>query len=127
MKAKLDHPIIAADERADVVDFAQKNAKAAGVGNLINFQVSDVRKWQPTMESGTLICNPPYGERIGEESELVPLYGALGELFSTRAAGWDCWVFTGNERLANEIGLEPKESLPFYNGKIPCRLLKFKS
>ncbi|MFL5327993.1 MAG: class I SAM-dependent RNA methyltransferase [Gemmataceae bacterium] len=125
VKKQLEHPVIAADERGDVVDFAQKNARTAGVRNVITFDVADIRQWKPPTETGTLIVNPPYGERIGEEDELVPVYQALGELFSKRATGWSCWVFTGNPRLAEAIGLEPKESVPFFNGKIPCRFLKY--
>ena len=71
------------------------------------------------------MCNPPYGERIGEERQLRFLYRALGELFRQRLAGWSCFVFTGNPRLAQEIGLDPASETPLYNGKIPCRLLRF--
>ena len=72
-----------------------------------------------------LVCNPPYGERIGEERELVGLYRLLGDVFAQRCAGWTCFVFTGNPRLADAIGLRPAEQIPLYNGKIPCRLLRF--
>ena len=51
----------------------------------------------------------------------------MGTVFRERCAGWDIWVFTGNENLAEEIGIEPTESLPFFNGKIPCRLLRLKA
>jgi putative N6-adenine-specific DNA methylase len=49
----------------------------------------------------------------------------LGEVFRERAAGWTAYVFTGNARLARQIGLQPAEQVPLFNGKIPCRLLKF--
>ena len=70
------------------------------------------------------MCNPPYGERIGEGKELRGLYGLLGEVFA-RCRGWTAYVFTGNPRLAAAIGLTPAGEVPLYNGKIPCRLLKF--
>ncbi len=73
-----------------------------------------------------IICNPPYGERIGEEKDLLPLYRNLGGLLRARAAGWTAAVFTGNPRLADAIGLTPAESIPLYNGKIPCRLSIYK-
>ena len=71
------------------------------------------------------MCNPPYGERIGEEQELRGFYRQMGEVFRERGHGWDVWVFTGNEKLASEIGSEPTESVPFYNGKIPCQFLHY--
>jgi putative N6-adenine-specific DNA methylase len=121
----LPAPVWGADERSDVVSMATDNARAAGIGNLVKFIKRDVRQWTPEGPPGVIVCNPPYGERIGEEKELVGLYRELGELCRTRAAGWTMWVFTGNPRLAGEIGLPPVEEVPLYNGKIDCRLLRF--
>jgi putative N6-adenine-specific DNA methylase len=88
--------------------------------------VQDVRDFRPPEgPPGTLICNPPYGERIGEEKELRGVYRTLGEVFRQRCAGWRLWVFTGNARLARCIGIDPVEEVPLFNGKIPCRLLRF--
>jgi putative N6-adenine-specific DNA methylase len=89
------------------------------------FERRDVRDLQlPEGPPGVIVCNPPYGERLGEERELVGLYRLLGEVFR-RSAGWTAWVFTGNARLAREVGLAPAEEVPLFNGKIPCRLLKY--
>ncbi|MFM7151482.1 MAG: RNA methyltransferase, partial [Gemmataceae bacterium] len=98
----------------------------AGIGNPLRFHRKNLRDLQlPEGPPGVLICNPPYGERIGEEKDLIPLYRMLGEVFRERAAGWKLWVFTGNARLAREIGMQPAVEVPLYNGKIPCRLLGF--
>ena len=78
----------------------------------------------PPGPPGVLICNPPYGERIGEEKELKGLYRALGEVFRERCLGWTLWVFTGNAFLARQIG-EPAQVIDLFNGKIPCRLLRY--
>ncbi|HYT89703.1 MAG TPA: RNA methyltransferase, partial [Gemmataceae bacterium] len=79
----------------------------------------------PNGPPGVVICNPPYGERIGEEKELRGLYQTLGEVLRERCGGWRAFVFTGNPTLAAELGMEPLEQVPLYNGKIPCRLLSF--
>ena len=101
-------------------------ARAAGVGHLVRFEKKQLREARPPSdEPGTLVCNPPYGERIGEEKELRGLYRTLGEIFRQHCAGWTAYVFTGNTRLAGEIGLPPAEQVPLFNGKIPCRLLRF--
>lgn len=118
--------VTGSDVRGDAVSFAIDNARAAGIGHLLRFTKANVRDLTPPEgEPGVILCNPPYGERIGEEKDLFPLYRLLGEVFRTRCVGWQAWVFTGNARLADAIGLEPAESVPLFNGKIPCRLLRF--
>jgi putative N6-adenine-specific DNA methylase len=125
---RLAAPIAGSDARADAIMFSHQNARAAGIGHLITFTVCDIAAWHPpASEPGTILCNPPYGERIGEEKDLVPLYRNLGALFRTRAVGWTAAVFTGNPQLADAIGLTPAECIPLYNGKIPCRLNIYKS
>ncbi len=122
----LPAPILASDVRGDAVSFAISNARAAGIGHLLRVEKRDVRDFRPpTGPPGVLLCNPPYGERIGEEKDLFGLYRLLGEVFAQRCPGGACHVFTGNPRLAAAIGLTPGAEVPLYNGKIPCRLLKF--
>jgi putative N6-adenine-specific DNA methylase len=118
-------PITGSDVRGDAVAFSINNAKAAGIGHLLRFTKKDVREFRPPDGPGVIVCNPPYGERIGEERDLMGLYRLLGEVFSERCAGWTMWIFTGNPRLAQAIGLTPAEEIPLFNGKIPCRLLRF--
>jgi putative N6-adenine-specific DNA methylase len=124
---RLGSAIGGSDARRDAIDFARTNARAAGVGHLLNLDVRDVRDFlMPVGPPGTLVCNPPYGERIGEENELRGLYQTLGELFR-RCPGWGVWVFTGNQRLADEIGLPRAEEVPLFNGRIPCKLIRFEN
>jgi 23S rRNA G2445 N2-methylase RlmL len=70
------------------------------------------------------LCNPPYGERIGDERELRSLYRTMGQVFG-RSAGWRVFVFTGNAELAKRIELPVLERIPFWNGRIACQLLQF--
>ncbi|MDB5312747.1 MAG: rlmL [Gemmataceae bacterium] len=126
VRKELPATIRGSDVRRDAVEFARTNARTAGVGHLIEFDRLDVTDARPpTGPAGTLICNPPYGERIGDEKDLVGLYRTLGKAFGTYWAGWRVLVFTGNDWLARQIGLPVKTSLPFFNGKIPCRLWEF--
>jgi putative N6-adenine-specific DNA methylase len=122
----LPAPILASDVRGDAVSFAINNARAAGIGHLLRFDKRGVRDFQPPAgPPGIILCNPPYGERIGEEKELFGLYRLLGEVFAQRCGGWTAYVFAGNSRLADAIGLKLAAEVPLFNGKIPCRLLKF--
>jgi putative N6-adenine-specific DNA methylase len=127
VKKQLKAPIVGFDIRTDAVEFGRTNARAAGIGHLLQFGRQDVKTFHPPDGSpGTILCNPPYGERIGDEKDLRPLYRALGDAFALRCKGWQCWVFTGNADLAKEIDLPIAESVELWNGKIPCRLLHFK-
>jgi putative N6-adenine-specific DNA methylase len=121
----LPAPILGSDVRGDAVAFSIDNARAAGIGHLLRFEKANVRDFRPYGPPGILLCNPPYGERIGEEKDLFGLYHILGEVFAERCRGWTAFVFTGNPRLARAIGLKPVEEVPLFNGKIPCRLLRF--
>src|SRR5262249_52476434 len=126
VKKKLDLPILGSDARRDAVEFARTNARAAGIGNLLRFELKDVADFRPPDgPPGVILCNPPYGERIGEENALQSLYRTLGEVFRTACADWTAFVFTGNARLARQIGIRPSEQVPLFNGRIPCRLLRF--
>jgi putative N6-adenine-specific DNA methylase len=123
---RLPAPILGSDIRKDAIAFSRGNARAAGIGNLIHFEVRDVAEFRtPPGPPGTIVCNPPYGERIGEEKELRTLYRTLGEVLRERCAGWSAFVFTGNASLARSIGMPPAAQIPLFNGKIPCRLLRF--
>jgi putative N6-adenine-specific DNA methylase len=123
---QLPAPILGSDIRRDAVAHSEGNARAAGIGHLVRFEVRDIRDFQPpTGPPGVILCNPPYGERIGEEKELRALYRTLGQVYRERGAGWTLFVFSGNPDLARCIDLPPAEQVPLYNGKIPCRFLKF--
>jgi putative N6-adenine-specific DNA methylase len=126
VRKQLPAPILGNDVRGDAVAFSIKNARAAGVGHLLHFDRKDVRDFRPPPgPPGSLVCNPPYGERIGEEKELRALYETLGKVFREHCQGWTLCVFTGNAALAKHLGMAPLDQVPLFNGKIPCRLLKF--
>jgi putative N6-adenine-specific DNA methylase len=119
-------PIVGSDERGDAIAFARDNARAAGVGHLVHFEKKQLREARPPGDTpGTLVCNPPYGERIGEEKELRGLYQLLGEVLQAYWRGWSAFVFTGNQRLTRCVGMKATAEWPLFNGKIPCRLLRF--
>jgi putative N6-adenine-specific DNA methylase len=123
---QLPAPILGSDVRRDAVSFSIQNARTAGVGHVLHFEQRDVRELRPPDgQPGIIVCNPPYGERIGQERELETLYSTVGEVFRERCYGWTMWVFSGNANLARHIGLPAAEEVPLFNGKIPCRLLKF--
>lgn len=126
MLKRLPAPILGSDLRRDAVAFADRNARAAGVGHLLRFEKHDVHDFRPPPgPPGTILCNPPYGERIGEEKELVPLYRTLGAFLGHHCQNWKAFVFSGNQALDQSIDLPVIRRIPLFNGRIPCQLLEF--
>ncbi|MBP7088609.1 MAG: class I SAM-dependent RNA methyltransferase [Candidatus Omnitrophica bacterium] len=117
--------IIATDHNPEAIKAAQNNAKAAGVDHLITFKVCDFRDTPIPDEPGTIILNPEYGLRMGEEKSLETVYASIGDFFKTKCSGYTGHIFTGNHKLAKKIGLRPKNKIPFFNGDIECRLLSY--
>jgi putative N6-adenine-specific DNA methylase len=114
------------DVRSDAVEFARGNARAAGVGHLLKFERLELKQARPPAgPPGLLICNPPYGERLGEEEELEPLYRSLGKATAEHWPGWRLAVFTSNDKLARKVKRPVRRSTPFFNGSLSCKLWEF--
>jgi len=128
-KQKLSSPpgeIFAADCDAQAVEAARENARRAGIDKFIRFEVGRFEDLPPpTREPGYLVTNPPYGARLGEESELAPLYESIGKILTERYAGWQAFVLAGNLSLARRITLPATQKIRLNNGPLECRLLQF--
>ncbi|HKL26732.1 MAG TPA: THUMP domain-containing protein [Desulfuromonadales bacterium] len=120
-----DCTILGADRNPRALDQARKNASRAGIDNPITWRQSAFAALTPPDQPGTLLVNPPYGERLGEVEALENLYRAIGDILKQRWTGWTAWVFTGNLELAKKIGLKASRRLVLFNGPIECRLLKY--
>jgi 23S rRNA G2445 N2-methylase RlmL len=77
--------------------------------------------------AGLLICNPPYGKRLGESTALERLYLQLGEVLKQRFGGWTACVLSGGPRLSAAIGLKATHKLDVKNGPLDCRALVYPS
>ncbi|HOW70780.1 MAG TPA: class I SAM-dependent RNA methyltransferase [Phycisphaerae bacterium] len=117
--------IIASDIDPQAVDAARRNAATAGVDQLIEFHVCDFADTPLPEETGMVMLNPEYGERLGKMSELEVTYKRIGDFFKQRCPGWTGYVFTGNMELAKKVGLRASRRIPFFNARIECRLLKY--
>lgn len=118
--------IIATDISEDAINISKINAGAAGVADLIQFNVCDFEETEvPENESGIVFFNPEYGERLGDEIELEETYARIGDFMKKKCKGYTGYVFTGNLNLAKKIGLKAKRKIEFYTSKIDCRLLEY--
>jgi putative N6-adenine-specific DNA methylase len=119
-------PVVGSDERTDAVEFSRGNARAAGVGHAVAFERTDVRHARPPAgPPGWVVCNPPYGERLGDEEQLAPLYRTVGEVVHDFWPGWRLAVFTASPWLAKRVPWKASGSTEFFNGGLACRLWIF--
>lgn len=122
---QLKAPIIGSDKDPDILDQARINAQQCRISDQVKFTQTDLKDVEAPADSGVIICNPPYGERLGDAAELGDFYKLLGDVFKQRFKGWTAFVLTGNKELAKRVGLKAARRIPVYNGSIPCTLLKY--
>jgi len=120
---KLDFEILGYDSDSEVLVKARRNSRSAPVGNMVRFEIQEFREIQVSAEKGTLICNPPYGERIGEE--IQELYAQMGHVFKNKLVGFDCWVISSNVEALKFLGLRPDRKIKLFNGSLECSYRKF--
>lgn len=118
-------PIMGSDVSAGALQNAERNAARAGVGGLVNFCRADMGDSHVPCPLGILLCNPPYGVRLGEVESLKPLYKRIGDVLKRRFTGYSAYLLTGNPELSKHIGLRPSRRVVLFNGPIECRLLRF--
>jgi putative N6-adenine-specific DNA methylase len=135
-------PIFAGDVSFRMTDFAARNAERAGlIGPLkgtIEFKTADALQRMPPAAAGTMVLNPPYGERIEAKGsgragrEAIEAGGSPAEFFSALAAhwkrhyaGWTAWVLAPEMKLPSLMRLKESRRVPLWNGPIECRLFRF--
>ena len=105
-------------------EIAAVNAERAGVGSIIRFSTADVADFKPQTERGTLICNPPYGERLLDMSECEKIYRAMGKVFERRH-GWSYSIISPDEEFETAFGRKADKRRKLYNGMIKCQLFMY--
>lgn len=119
------------DEDAAAVSAAQANIAAAGLADRIEVEQLRLLDWTARMkqlpESGLLVCNPPYGERMGQADQLHYLYDSIGNIILEQLTGWRSAVITDNPQLGKFTGLTLFNSVPFDNGPIQCEVLYYRA
>ncbi len=123
--SKTTAKILGSDRDSAIIEQAKNNARSCGIQDRVLFQTQDLAKVTAPAETGVIICNPPYGKRLGTESELVELYQLLGDIFKQRFTGWTAYILTGSSALTKKVGLRTSQRIKVYNGTIPCTLLKY--
>ncbi len=143
--------IFAGDVSFRMTDFATRNAQRAGVVQAITFKTADALQLPPPVAAGTILMNPPYGERMSAKGShavgerMAPKGpgtataregfeggGTSAEFFSSLAShwkrqypGWTAWVLSPDMKLPGQMRLKESRRVPLWNGAIECRMFRF--
>ena len=114
-----NYRILGSDNDPKCVSLSMANARKAGVGDVIQFKDGDATKMSLPSDSGILICNPPYGQRMMEQQSAQRLYAALGRHLKY-ADGWNKFIITSEPEFEHYFGRRATKKRKLYNGMIKC-------
>ena len=117
--------IIGCEINKNVFNQAKINISLAGLENHIKLHNVDFKKFKFNSSEGLVLCNPPYGKKLGEENNLISLYQEMGEFLKKNFSGWEFWILSGNPRLTRYLKLKSSLKIPVSNGGIDCRWIKY--
>lgn len=112
------------DVDADCLRLAEENAAKAGVGDCLTTARADLRQFRPCGESGLVLCNPPYGERLLDRQAAEELYRVMGQVFVPQK-GWSYGIITADETFEEHFGRPADKRRKLYNGMLKCQLYMY--
>ena len=129
-RAKVTEPqmrIFGSDIDKDSLDIARENARRAGVEKWVDFSCADVRSFVPPVEGarGTIVCNPPYGERMMYKESAAELIAAAGKAIARSAPMWQLYFISPDPLFERHFGRRADKVRTLYNGTIKCGFYQF--
>ncbi|MCR5783457.1 MAG: methyltransferase, partial [Clostridia bacterium] len=123
-RTDIDFQGVGTDIDPEALEIAKINAERAGVAELVSFYKADARRFDNSAPNGTVITNPPYGERLLDVQTVEKLYRDLGKVF-TRKHGWSYSVITADEDFEKAFGRRADKRRKLYNGMIKTQLYMY--
>lgn len=118
------HKIYGSDIEGKAIAIARTNIKSAGLNKYIEVERRDINDINEVPAGGTLISNPPYGERLNPE-DIESLYQDMGYKFKHTFQGYNVWLICYDNELSHKIGLKPSVRYKLNNGGLDCELLEY--
>jgi putative N6-adenine-specific DNA methylase len=115
--------IMGSDLSSDMMLKAKRNLRGLPVGRFVEVTTNDFSEVKKPFETGMMITNPPYGERMG--NDIPEMYEALGDWMKNEMTGCTCWIISASEEGFKSVGLRPTRKLRLYNGDLECSFRKF--
>ncbi|MDP7423192.1 MAG: methyltransferase, partial [bacterium] len=116
--------IYASDRDSNAVKIAKENAVRARVEGSIQFLVKDFHDFSFDENYGLLVCNPPYGERVGERVEVERLYRDMGNRLR-KLKTWSVYILASHDRFEYLYGKKADRKRKLYNGRIKTNFYQF--
>ena len=116
--------IYASDIDKSCIELTRSNAEKAGIGQFITVSSQKAEDIFIDKPYGTIICNPPYGERMGEKKECERLYSNMGKAFK-KLDKWSYYILTSNENFEKLFGRRASKKRKIYNGMIKCNIYQY--
>jgi len=118
--------IVGFDQNRHTVNTALAHIANAGLQHKIHVERRDIEDAEPaeSWKPGLLICNPPYGERLGDEQETAELYKKFGESLKAHFLGWKAAMIISNPELGFRLGIRSQKPITLFNGALECKLLR---
>lgn len=120
IKTDTDFTAFGSDIDSRALELTAVNARRIKVDGFMRLQQRDIKDFSPTTEKGTLITNPPYGERMLDIKEAERLYRIMGELFTAKK-GWSYGIISPDEEFERVFGRKADKRRKLYNGMIKCQ------
>lgn len=119
-----DFTAFGSDIDEEALRLTRMNSKRAGVEKNIVLNCRDIKDFEPQTERGTVICNPPYGERLLTLKECEDIYRIMGEKFQQKK-GWSYCAISPSEEFEKFFGRKADKRRKLYNGMIRCQLYMY--
>ena len=117
-------PILGGDISPEAVGITKKNIASARVGEFIKVKCQSISEWKENAPEGTLITNPPYGERL-KPDKIEELYRLIGECLKKNFRGWHAWILGYKPELFDAIRLKSSVRYPILNGALECSFREY--
>jgi putative N6-adenine-specific DNA methylase len=115
-------PLCGGERELEALAAARRNAARAGVETLVQLVQQELEQCIAPPGQGLVVCNPPYGKRIGRDEDLRPLFRLLGSVLRSRFPSWQGAFICPDDQLARATGLPLTRLAVLHNGGIPVSL-----
>lgn len=119
-----EFPIVASDKDVRARNAAAVNVLSAGLEADIRVEKMPFERQEPPAETGTLIANPPYDERL-QVTDLAAFYHSIGDRLKKSWPGWNAWLISSDREALKQVGLRPSRRITVFNGPLECSFQKF--
>lgn len=122
---EFEHHIYGSDASFYCTKVTEKNIRSAGLQKYISVRHCRMQELTPECQNALVIMNPPYGERLAENKDVLQLYREIGNTLKQRFTGSTAWIISSNEDAMKCIGLKPTQRLHLLNGELECQFNQY--